>query len=114
MTLMPSFATLQWNVLDCFIWIGIYFVIQPLAPIANTEICKSYIKRWTLILSIVILIMLLQEFPSVIANFQVSNYGENFTSMTDDKSYIEQVRRFIGLLIVLIYCTHITIQVHKK
>lgn len=112
--LMLSFTTLQWNDSDRLIWIGIYFATSLLALIAYTGICKSCIRAWAIMLSIITLIMLMQAFPGVITYFQVSNYGEIFTSMTEDKPYIEQVREFIGLLIVLIYCTHITIQVYKN
>ena len=111
---MLSFATLQWKDPDRLIWIGIYFATSLLALIAYTYICKSCIQGWATMLSIITLLILIQVFPGVIIYFQVSNYGEIITSMTEDKSYIEQVREFIGLLIVLIYCTHIAAQVHKK
>lgn len=60
------------------------------------------------------LILLMQAVPSASTYVQVLNYGEIFTFKTEDKLHIEQVREFIGLLIVLIYCTHISIQVYKK
>ncbi len=58
--------------------------------------------------------MLIQAFPGVITYFQTSNYGEIFSPMKEDKSYIEQAREFIELLIVLIYCVYVAIQVYKK
>ena len=48
--------------------------------------------------------MTTQTFSGIAAYLQKSNYQEIFSDMSDDKPYIEQVREFLGLLIVLLYC----------
>ncbi len=111
---MLSFAALQWNDPDRLKWIAIYCATALLALIAYTGICKSCVQAWAILLSIITLIMLIQAIPSVITYFQTSNYGEIFSPMTEDKPYIGQVREFIELLIVLIFCVYVATQVYKK
>lgn len=112
--LMLSFAALQWNDPDRVIWIGIYVATALMALIAFTEVCKSCVQAWAIMLSIISLIMLIQTLPGVITFVQTSNYGEIFSPMTEDKPYIEQVREFLGLLIVMIYSIYVAILFYKS
>ena len=105
--LMFSFAALQWNDPDRLIWIGIYITTALMALTASVEVCKSCVRAWAIMLCIISLIMMAKISPEVFKIIQNHNYQEIFSTMSDDKPYIEQTREFLGLLIVLLYCLYV-------
>lgn len=111
---MLIFAVLQWNDPDRVIWIAIYLATALLALITYIEVCKPCIQACAIILGIACLIMLMQAVPGAITYLQTSNYAEIFSPMIENKPYIEQVREFLGLLIVLVYCILVVKIFHRN
>ena len=112
MLVMLFFAVLQWNDPDRLKWVGIYLAAALLALFITIDICKPCMRAWVIMLSIISIIMMLQLIPGVITFFQGTNYQEIFSAMTDDKPYIEEIREFLGLLIVMFYCVFVGITLH--
>ena len=101
---MFGFAALQWNDQDRLLWISVYVAGALLAILIFTKKCKACASAWAIMLSVICLIMMIKAFPGLIEYVKSSSYNELYSAMTEEKPYIEQVREFLGLLIVLCYC----------
>ena len=101
--LMIFFAVLQWNDPDRGNWILIYLAAGILAIIAYFKTCKACIIAWSILLTLSCFIMLLPTLSGVATFINNDDITEFVSSMQDDKPYIEQVREFSGLLIVIVY-----------
>ena len=112
--MMFGFAALQWNDPDRLQWISVYFATSFLAILIFIKLCNTCAKAWAIMLSTICLIMMTQTFTGVFEYLQTSNYSDIYLPMTDDKPHIEEVREFLGLLIVLLYCITSTIILFKN
>ena len=112
--LMLSFTALQWNDPDRLIWIGIYFTTALLALMALIELCESCVRAWAIVLCLIAIIMIALVFPGVVTFLQISNFQEIFSTMEDNKPYIEEMREFLGLLIITVYCIVIVFFQNKE
>ncbi len=112
--LMLSFAALQWNDPDRVIWISIYLATALMACLVYYDICNPCLQAWAILFCLITFIMILLVFPGVIEFIQNSNLQEIFSTMSDEKIYIEQTREFLGLLITLSYCIYIVIKYYKQ
>lgn len=105
-----SFAIVQWNDPDSFIWIIMYLVVSGTAFLAFQS--KFYFK---LCIPIVLVLALSLSFyiPDVISWFQdgMPNIAD---SMKASSPYIELVREFFGLLISLVAMTYYLTLSKKK
>ncbi len=111
---MFGFAILQWNDPDRLQWISLYTATALLAILMYFKNCISCVKAWTIMLSMICVIMIVQAIPGVFDYIQTSNYSDIFSPMSDENTYVEVVREFIGLLIVLLYCIISGVLLFKK
>ena len=111
---MIFFAVLQWNDPDRGNWILIYLTAGILAIIAYFKTCKACIIAWSILLTLSCFIMLLPTLSGVATFINNDDITEFVSSMQDDKPYIEQVREFSGLLIVIVYSIITAIVSYKR
>ena len=100
---MIFFTVLQWNDPDRGYWILIYLTACILAIIAFFKTCKACIIAWSCLLTLSCFIMLLPTLSGVATFINNGDIAEFIANMQEDKPYIEQVREFSGLLIVITY-----------
>jgi hypothetical protein len=101
---MLIFASLQWNDIDRFLWVSIYVVAALLALIAYTNICQTCTIAWACLLIVFSVYLLVALAPGISDYLEANAYTEIFFGMKEDKSYIEQTREAMGILIILFYC----------
>ena len=112
--LMLFFAALQWNDIDAPIWLVIYLTTAFLAFIIYREICIPCCIAWATAVMMLTVYTLIDVLPGLNALISNNAYNEIFSTMSDDKPYIEQTREFFGLLIILMYCSSVLILLYKK
>ncbi len=111
---MLAFAILQLNDSDRLVWISIYLASALMVFFALIEACNPCVRAWAIMLCILSLILMVQVFPGVITFLQTSDYQEIYAPITSKKSYIEQTREFLGLLIVMLYCIYVAFSLRKN
>lgn len=111
---MFGFAALQWNDPDRLQWISLYVATALLAILIFIKLCNPCSIAWAIMLSMISLIMMTQTLPGVFEYLQSSNYNDIYLPMTEEKPQIEQVREFLGLLIVVLYCFTSAITLFKN
>ncbi len=93
-----SFAIVQWNDPDSFIWILVYLIISLIAFMA---VWSRYFYWFNLVFSLILLLSLLFYIPDIVNWFE-DGMPNIASSMKASSPYIELVREFFGLLISLL------------
>ncbi len=111
--LMVLFALLQWNDIDRLIWLSIYLAAALLAFLTYKKNCQPCIIAWACLIIVFAGYMLIAVIPGVANTLEPNAYTDIFFSM-HDKTYMEQTREALGLLIILFYSICILIQIYMK
>lgn len=109
-TLFASFAYLQLNDPDPWLWTSLYIFVAVIAVLAALNKFPIWIIRGGIIVGLIGILMLLPDFIN-----WIRTGAESITqSMKAEKPHIELTREFLGLLLFLLTLSFVHGQAQKE